>query len=522
VGGSEILKILFLNADIFISEPLGVMTLSAICKRLHHETKLIALKKHSLIKTLNDFKPDLIAYSAMSADIDLFRRADESVIQWCSDRGKRITRIMGGPHATFFPEILEEMQLDAICVGEGDHAILSILHRIEKGEEIKDVPNVLGRGENIEDMKKELIQDLNKLPFADRQIYYEAVPSFRMVRMRSVLSSRGCPYNCTYCHNHVFKKMFKGCGEIIRRASVDHVMDELKFVIKHFPPVRLIRFGDDTFAHSIDDWLVELLTRYKKEINIPFYCLMRSNVLTEEMAELLASHGCVSIGMAVESGNERIRNKILGRNLSDEVVINSFHYANKYGLKTFGNTMLAIPGGNFKEDLESFFFTKRLKLTAPTFGIVVPYPRTALSDFALQSGFLEKDYKFDKYYSDKSAFNHFTDKEKEMQLNIVYLGTLFCALPDFFIPFFRILIKFKPNFIFKFIGMAYLIYKSGRYVFQKVIPLDPLSLIKFFNASIDFIIPKKDRLYPKSGRCPLSRQPFSTLAGEDVKKIRGV
>jgi len=499
VEESEILKILFLNADIFFSEPIGVMTLSAICKSLNHETKLIALKKHSLIKTLNDFNPDLIAYSAMSADIDLFRKADESVIKWCSNKGKKITRIMGGPHATFFPEVLEEMHLDAICVGEGDHAIVPILNAIEKGEEIKDITNVLGIDERIENMKKELIQDLDKLPFADRQIYYEAVPSYRMVRMRSVLSSRGCPYNCTYCHNHVFKKMFKGCGEIIRRASVDHVINEIKFIIKNYPPVRLIRFGDDTFAHFVDDWLVELLTRYKKEINMPFYCLMRSNVLTEEMAKLLVSHGCVSIGMAVESGSESIRNNILGRNLSDEVVIHSFNNANKYGLKTYGNTMLAIPGGNFKDDLESFFFTKRLKLTAPTFGIVVPYPRTALSDFALKYGFLDKNYKFDNYYSDKSAINNFTDKEKEMQLNIVYLGTLFCALPDLFVPFFRILIKWKPNFIFKFIGMAYLIYKSGRYVFQKVIPLDPVSLMKFFYESTKFIIPKKGLLHSKDG-----------------------
>jgi radical SAM superfamily enzyme YgiQ (UPF0313 family) len=427
----------------------------------------------------------------MSAEIALFRGADEIVTKWSAGKGKKIVRIMGGPHATFFPEILEEMQLDAICVGEGDNAIVHILNAIKEDKEIKDIPNVLGIGERIENMKRELIQDLDRLPFADRQIYYEAVPSYRMVRMRSVLSSRGCPYSCTYCHNHVFNKMFKGCGEIIRRASPDRVINEIKFVINNYPPVKLIRFADDTLGHFVDGWLVALLTRYRKEINMPFYCLMRSNVLTEEMAKLLASHGCVSIGMSVESGNERIRNSILGRNLSDEVVINSFKNANKYRLKTYGNTMLAIPGGNFKDDLESFFFTKRLKLTLPTFTILVPYPRTVLSDFALKSGFLDKNNDFHNYYYDKSAFNNFTEKEKEMQLNIVYLGTLFCALPDVFVPFFRILIKFRPNFIFKLIGTVYLIYKSGRYIFQKVILIDPISVMKFSYESLKFIILKK-------------------------------
>ena len=198
--------------------------------------------------------------------------------------------------------------------------------------------------------------------------------------------------------------------------------------------------------------------------------------------------------MSVESGNEKLRNKVLKRNLSDELVINSFEIAHRYGMKTYGNTILAIPGGTFDDDLNSFLFTKRLGMSAPTFSVFSPYPRTDLTRFAVDHGWLELDEsELDKDCFATSPLTCFTPEEKACQVNIAFLGPLFCHLPLFMLPLFKKIISFKPNIIFKFIGASYSVYKIGKDIFPGVYRYNPIFLIKLFLESIRFQIPRKGR-----------------------------
>ena len=479
------MRVLFLVPRFFLAEPSGVLQLSAILKGDGHETKLLALKKHSLKKALDQYDPQIIAYSAMSTDATMFRKADSVIRTWADENTKRILRIMGGPHPTYFPEVLEEMKLDAICIGEGDHAIREMVRKYADGEPLSNIPNVLTELNHIDGMDKEIVGDLDSLPFLDRDVFYEAMPIYRHLSFRGFMTSRGCPYDCTYCHNHAFRQIFRDCGNLLRRQSVDRVIEEIKYVVKTYPPVRLIRITDDTFAHRIDDWLLEFVERYPKEIGLPFYCLMRSNTLTEEMAKLLSSAGCVSISMAVESGDERIRNEVLGRNLSDTVVVNSFKNARKYGIKTYGNTILAIPGTRFEDDFESFLFTKKLRLTIPTFTIFSPYPRTELTEYAIRHAYLDPTYGGEHVFFSRSPLNYLTQKEKDMQMALVYLGPLFCAFPDAFIPFLRILLRSRALLtVFRYIGSVYTVLGVGLRVFPQVYPRGPIKLFKLFIHSI--------------------------------------
>lgn len=483
------MKILFVAPEILLSEPIGLMQLSAICKKNGHQTKLVLLKKQSIIKTLAEYNPQIIAYSAMTPDIDLFIEADNLIRSWLRNNNKSVVRIMGGPHPTYFPEILEQNQLDAICIGEGDNAILNMIKRVEGEKDFLNIPNVLSSG-GLGFSQKELITDLDSLPFIDREIIYEAAPHYRTATLRSFLTSRGCPYRCTYCYNHVFNNMFQGLGKILRRRSVDHVIEEIKYVIKNYPPVRFIRFADDTFAHQVDQWLLEFLGRYQKEIKMPFYCLMRSNVLTEEMAKLLAQAGCKSIGMAVETGDEKTRNQVLKRNLSDKIVKESFDYARKYNIKTYGNTMLGIPGTTLKEDFDSFLFTKNLKLSAPTFGIFSPYPGTELTEYAIENGFLDKNFNFRTKFGLKSVLSCYTEKERDWQIRLAYLAPIFAALPNFFIRFLKILLKLRLTKLYSLIGGIYVSYRTYFKIFPHTLPSQPLSLLRIVRGAIRYSQPK--------------------------------
>lgn len=227
------MKILFVCESVFLSEPLGLMQLSSICKQAGYDTKLTILSKRSFLEEFKNYEPDLVAYSVMTPHAPLFKKADYLLKKWLVSKNKSTVRIMGGPHPTYYPEILGECDLDAICIGEGDNAIIEIIRRVENNSNLSNIPNVLCR--DNKSFTKELIQNLDALPFVDREIIYEAAPYYRAFGLRSFLASRGCPYNCSYCFNHVHNMIFRGQGKTIRRRSVDHLIDEIKYVARTSP-----------------------------------------------------------------------------------------------------------------------------------------------------------------------------------------------------------------------------------------------------------------------------------------------
>lgn len=478
-----------------MSEPIGILLLSAVLKENGFETKLCSLKKHNLSIFLNDFSPDIVAYGAMTPDIRLMKIADKIVLEWAEKSSKsKLLRIMGGAHPTFFPEILDEMKLDAICVGEGENAILELVKRFEAGQPLNGISNIIPAGGNIEGMKKELIKDLDSLPFADRNIFYDATPLLKDFGLRGILTSRGCPYNCTYCFNHAYVKMFSECGKIFRRRSVENVFKEIKMVIKNYPEVRMIRFADDTFIHKMGKWEEEFFARYKKEINLPFYCLMRSNTLTDETAKHLKAAGCISIGMSLESGSEEVRNKILRRGLTDKVVTESFKMAQKYNIYTYGNGILGIPGTTLKDDIETIKFMKKIKMTDPTFTIFTPFPKTELTEYGIKNGYFHNDLSFSEgiNYFTPVKMKNMTEKERMRQLNYVYLGPLFCCLPWFIFPLINVLSYLPLKNIYYLIMMTVIVVKHGLYIFPGIYPLNPIKIIKVFTEALFHFTAKKE------------------------------
>ena len=465
------MRILFVIADLYFSEPLGAMILSGVCKKAGHQTRLAILQQRPISELLTEFQPDVIAYSAMTPDEHLFVNADAIVRQWAQSCGRRVLRIMGGAHPTYFPEVLKKLRLDAICAGDGENAIIKAIAAFEQGLPLEDIPNIITPSQPT--FIKEVVENMDAVPYADRDLIYDEAPEMLEHGIRSFLTQKGCPYKCTYCFNHAYNRMFKGDGrKIMRRRSVNDLLTEIKDVAARYPTARYIRFADDVFVvNKEDEWLEEFAERYSQEVGIPFYCLIRCNSLTENVARLLQKAGCKSIGMSIESGSERVRNEIMKRNMPDEMLRMAFALAQKYGLNAWGNSILAAPGTTFVDDMQSFRFARSLKSACPTFSIFSPFPGTDLTKQAIKLGLLDHDFDSSLVSCwDYSVLRGYTEKERIMQANLVYLGQLFCKLPDFAQPLLKVLLPLPITRIYKIIGSAVMSYTLGTKIFAGAQP----------------------------------------------------
>jgi hypothetical protein len=152
---------------------------------------------------------------------------------------------------------------------------------------------------------------------------------------------------------------------------------------------------------------------------------MRANLLTEPILVKLKKAGLASLSMSIESGNDKIRNEVLKRNMSKETMTDAFDLCVKHDIPTFSNTIFAIPGSSLADDIESLDLNLRCKVTLGEFPLFFPYPATELANYAIERGDFDGDYdKLHMSYQSLSPLTCFTDKEKLHQRNLSMLASV--------------------------------------------------------------------------------------------------
>jgi len=186
-----------------------------------------------------------------------------------------------------------------------------------------------------------------------------------------------------------------------------------------------VKFYDDVFCYRVDDWLEDFAKRYRSEVNLPFYCLTRADLLTEDMAKLLKEAGCQTIQMAVESVNEKIRNGLLRRNMTTEQLTAAFTLCRELGLTVVTNYILGLPTSTIQDDIDAVHFNIEAQVPVPEFPIFQPYPETELGRLCMRNGWFDGNCdSIHMSYNHRSLLSCFTESEKDTQRNIAYLGQL--------------------------------------------------------------------------------------------------
>jgi len=398
------MKILFIypNAGSQLGFNYGVACLSAILKAKGHDVELLHLcEELAPLPAENEFcakvqaiAPDVIGFSVVT---NQWRYAAE-LARWCR-QAVDAPLVCGGIHATVAEkEVLESGLFDYLFKGECDEAFAEFIQRLEKGEPVSDVRN-MGRLVNGKAVVNPLrpLPDLGKMPLKDYSIFdFQKIIDAKNGWV-GLMASRGCPYACTYCFNHVVVQMYRQdlhCSakelNYIRYVPIEQMMKEIRLLEANYNNIRMYIFDDDLFTFN-RDYLVEFCAAYKKTTRIPFVVNAHVGLFDEERARALADAGCKIVKFGLESGSPRIRSQVMNRYMSNENIKKALNLVSAYGMHSSVFVMIGLP----YEELDDLWATVDLLAEARPgrfrWTFFFPFPGTRAHEIAMKGGFINEE-----------------------------------------------------------------------------------------------------------------------------------
>ena len=378
-----------------IIPPLGIGYVAAVLKKAGFKVRIVdsvalRLDKEKIAEIPRKDEPDIIAFTATIMSI-------YSAIETAKYLRKVFPKaklVLGGPQITSIPEqTMKPKVFDFGILGEGEYTMLELVEMVEAGKKnwskIKSL--VFWRGKKLViNPRREMIENLDILPYPARELfpnqkYYHPMPGgYKRLPFGHMVTSRGCPYRCSFCDRSVF-------GNKFRARSPEKVIEEIEFLIKNYK-VKEIKFYDDLFTkdkervHKICDLIL------KKKINISWSCSARVDSVDLNLLKHMKKAGCWQIDYGIESGNQEVLNK-MKKGITLKQSIQAVKWAKQVGMKARAFIIIGMPGETRKSINDTIKFVKKLKLDVVAFYAVMIYPGNELYDIVKREGKLvHEDY----------------------------------------------------------------------------------------------------------------------------------
>lgn len=443
------MKILFIQNN-GIQESIGVANLSGILKANGHQTNLL-LVSHTpnLIDAIKQYDPGLIAFSALTGVHHSIERLAVTIKQQLN-----IPIIVGGPHPTYSPEMIERPGIDITCRGEGELAILELADAMEQDRDVTKIRNLhikMRSGEIHRNPIRPAVP-LDDLPPPDRELYYK-YKFLRDMPMKRFISSMGCPYPCTFCHEPVIRSMYKQetKSDYSRRKSVRKTIDEIKYIAERYP-LKHVHFSDDLFfIRNSYKWLEEFAEVYAKEVNIPWNCNIRYDSVRQIAADLMEKANCYGAAVGLESGNQEIREVVIRKQSKNDHIVEGARLLREKGIKVLTTNMIGLPSETLDNALETVQLNMELKSDYVRANTFLLFPGLPLVEFAKQKGYLDKDFDMEKHVAEATEINIKTPYDREFR-NIAALFWLMVKFHPRWIPVFKRIVQWPDNIVFRLIG----------------------------------------------------------------------
>ena len=363
------------------SFPSGLGYIAACLREAGHTAAifspdLLHMTMGRIWKDLEKFKPDLIGLSVTTPDYAEARKVAAKV-----KRRFGCLMIMGGPHVTALPRTtLEEIPgLDAVIVGEGELPMVALAAEYDRTGKV-DFANIPGAaffrdGKFVQNPRQDFLQDLDKLPYPALDLLNGGLSYYRTAK---IITSRGCPGQCTFCASGVCM------GRRFRPHSAERVVAEMSYLMQKFG-VRDFRIQDDCFTADPARVVKICDLILWKDLKISWVASARVSTLQDEAVIVkMRKAGCLFLNLGIETGSQRINN-IIRKGTTLEMAEKCCALLRKHGIR-YSNTFII---GNESETRqtaeETIRFAKKLKANVGLFGLMIPLPGTPI---------------FEKYYKD--------------------------------------------------------------------------------------------------------------------------
>ena len=331
--------------------PFGVLYLAAVLEQKQIEVDLYRVSKETESLDLSVY--DIVGFSiSSSVTYPIIKR-----IRNISRFREKTLLLAGGIHSTIFPEeVLKDLDVNIVCIGEGEITIVEIAdaYNFNNYKHISGIAYMDSDGTVIYTPKRELIDDLDTIPFPSRHLLpiEDVVMNDRLSNTKlpiaHILCSRGCPYSCNFCANQEHN---------IRYRTGKNIRKELEFLIKEYG-IKGFCITDDNFI--VDKNRIEDICNEIAPLNLKWSSLSRVNTVNEELLLKLKESGCVEIKYGIESGSPRILD-LMNKRITIEQIRHAILTTAKVGIKVKAFILHGFPGENIESTIETIQLLESLK-----------------------------------------------------------------------------------------------------------------------------------------------------------------
>ena len=357
---------------------------------LHFE-KIKKDPAQDLRKKIIEFNPDLLAVSCSETTFHRGLR----LISRTRDLG--VKNIFGGVFPTFAPHLVMNFDdVDMVCVGEGENAMVDLTDLLGKGEDYSNVTNLWIRKKDGSIKKNSMTKpvDINQLPaitdigiFGEKRFYRPMGGKIR--RLLPVETHRGCPYTCSFCNSPSQNRLYASRGNFFRKKSMKLIKEEIENHIKMWN-VEYIYFWADTFLAWSPKEFDEFCEMYK-DIKLPFWCQTRIETISEEKFRKLKEVGLHRITFGMEHGNEKFRREVVKRSYSNKKAIELMKIPTELDITFSVNNIIGFPGETRELAFDTIELNRHFKSDDTSCSTLIPFYGTEIREIAVKEGLIKED-----------------------------------------------------------------------------------------------------------------------------------
>lgn len=401
---------------------LGLAYLHAVLEKAGYDIRTLSYNNSepsasaaAMEAELTGFKPDFFLVQIFTMN----RIESFNVIKRARELLPAAHIIAGGVHASIYPaQLLDNYPLDCVVIGEGEATIIELLQVLSSAGDLGVVKGIAYRknGATIITTQRPLIEDLDSLPFPSHELFIKPEP---LREMGCILTSRGCPYRCSFCCLHTISR------RRFRTRSVKNVVDEIAYIAENFPQIKILQIADDTFTLNQSRAIEICREIIRRGIKMRFLCSARIKPASVELFEVMEKAGFEGIGFGLETGSGKLL-KSIHKNITREDALNTFKMLKGRNMRIATYLMVGFPGENDDTVAETIDLIKKLqKIKYFEFAGVARlwvYPNTEVYEVLRASGRID-----DSYWLTEKDVPFFTLEHSEEELErMVTKITLAC------------------------------------------------------------------------------------------------